>query len=100
MLTYNANTGLIIQRAQAICKALHDNLADAEAFYQWLSAQADSDFTSLPNPISADDLAILRSAFADLHALNILAYGQPAPSTYGITGTYDFSNTIKEVAGP
>jgi hypothetical protein len=100
MFTALANTGLIATQAQQICKSLQINLSAAEAFYQWLSAQSNADFAALPSPLSQADVDMLRSAFADLHALYLLSYGQPAPDSYGITGTYPFNVNVKEVVGP
>lgn len=100
MFTTLANTGLIATQAQSICKSLQINLAAAESFYQWLSAQSDADFTNLPSPLSQADINVMRAAFADLHALFLLSYGMPAPDSYGITGTFDFSSNVKEIVGP
>lgn len=94
---YQENAGLIAGSAKQICKTLRDTLYQAEGFSQWLTSQADADLSGLG--FSASDITTLRGAFADLHTLNLLAYGQAAPSGYGITGTYDFSQHIKEVTG-
>lgn len=94
---FNDNAGLIAASAKQICQALRDNLAQAESFRHWLTSQADADMTGLG--FSAAQLTVLRAAFEDLHALYLLAYGQGAPASYAITGTYDFSQNTKEISG-
>lgn len=94
---YQENAGLIAQNAKVICRTLRDNLDQAAAFRSWLASQSDADLTGLG--FSAQDITWLRSAFEDLHALFLLTYGNPVPASYGITGSYDFSVSVKEITG-
>jgi hypothetical protein len=94
---FQDNAGLIASGAAQICKTLRDNLFQAQGFQNWLTDQTDAELTGIG--FTEDQITTLRAAFADLAALGGLVYGQAVPTSYGITGTYDFSKNIKQVSG-
>lgn len=94
---FQDNAGLIAQGAAVICKTLRDNLYQAQGFQHWLVDQTDEDLLGIG--FSQPQIDTMRQAFADLAALGGLVYGQAVPASYGITGTYDFSKSVKQVSG-
>lgn len=99
---YGDNAGLVASRMKDICTRLLV-IEDAEREYEWLVAQADADLLdaasggNLADGFTADQLSRGRATFADLHALWLVVHDQPAPSSYGITGHYDFLNNARHI---
>lgn len=103
---YGDNAGLIANRAKDIVTRLLV-IEEAERFYQWLSGQADADLLdaaaeggNLPAGFTQAQIDRMRSTYADMHALWQVVHGQVPQSSYGITGTYQFLTSVKEVIGP
>jgi len=94
---FQQNAGLTAGNAQSLCQRVRDAIIEAHGFYNWLSAQSDTELTGIG--FAAGDVSLLRSAFADLDALWLLYNGQPAPPTYNITGTYNFSSSSRPIIG-
>jgi hypothetical protein len=94
---FNDNAGLIAQGAAQICKGLRDLLYQGQGFQTWLADQTDADLLAIG--FTQPQVDTMRAAFTDLAALGALTYGQAVPTSYGITGTYDFSKTIMQVSG-
>lgn len=102
---YGDNAGLIAARAKDICQRLLV-IEDAERFWQWLAAQGDPDLLDpsaggqLASGFTQGQVSTLRATYADMHALWQVVHDQVPQASYGITGSYDFLNNVKQVIGP
>jgi hypothetical protein len=94
---FSQNAGMTASNAQQLAQRVRDALTSAHGFQTWVSAQSDTELQGIG--FAAGDVSLLRSCFADLDALYLLYNGQPAPPTYGITGTYNFGQSTRPVIG-
>lgn len=95
MFTALANMGLIAQSAATRALAVRQDLAAAQDFYNWISAQADGDLTGIG--FAPADLGFMRSMAADLSAFAAIYHGQPPPETYVLP--YNFAASSTQVIG-
>jgi len=94
----------IISRAVTICSGVRDSLLGTEGateFYDWLSAQLDSDLTAPPPAgpgMSQGDVNKLRAACADLNDFALKFQNSLGDGNHPIP--YDYRVNVKQIIGP